>query len=173
MVFVSMTTKAVHVDAISDYNIKVFLATSRRVISWRGLCSDIYTDCGTNFQDADKELRASSRFEQPAEPSTRSSGTSTPRVTSLRGPVEAAVKSTKHDIRPILGKRKLTYEDTATFLSQIEACLFVDAQELATLTPGHLLIGSAVNALPEPTLLDLKLSRLSCWQLLVKVQDQF
>ncbi|XP_076659957.1 uncharacterized protein LOC143363234 [Halictus rubicundus] len=168
---------------------EAFLATFRRFISRRGLCSDVYSDCGTNFQGADNELRrlfeaqaASFRVLQAELTKLRVQWHFNPPASPHFGGLwEAAVKSTKHHLRRVLGESKLTYEEMATFLSQVEAwlnsrplsALSDDPQDLAALTPGHFLIGSAINALPEPTLLELKPSRLSRWQLLVQMRDQF
>ncbi|RYE22780.1 MAG: hypothetical protein EOP45_07755 [Sphingobacteriaceae bacterium] len=62
---------------------------------------------------------------------------------------EAAVKSTKHHLRRVIGAQQLTYEELATLLTQVEACLnsrpilalTEDANDSLALTPGHFLIG--------------------------------
>ncbi|XP_050538460.1 uncharacterized protein LOC126903928 [Daktulosphaira vitifoliae] len=56
-VFVCMTTKAVHLEVVSDLSTPAFLATLDRFVSRRGLPSQIYTDCGTNFVGADRMLQ--------------------------------------------------------------------------------------------------------------------
>lgn len=56
-VFVCMATKAVHLEVVSNYTTEAFLAAFRRFVSRRGICSHLYSDCGTNFQGADRELR--------------------------------------------------------------------------------------------------------------------
>ena len=70
---------------------------------------------------------------------------------------EAAVKSIKTLLKKIAGDAKLNFEELTTVLTQIEASL--NSQPLATLpdpsddmevlTPGHFLIGSPLEALPE------------------------
>ncbi|XP_029680226.1 uncharacterized protein LOC115245872 [Formica exsecta] len=94
---------------------------------------------------------------------------------------EAAVKSFKHHLRRVLGKSTLTYEEMSTLLAQIEACLNSrplqamsdDPDDLAALTPGHLLVGSAFNAIPEASFLDVPIGRLSRWQLLQRMRNHF
>ena len=57
----------------------------------------------------------------------------------------------------IVGDAKLTFEELTTVLEEIEACLNVrllteipEAEDgIETLTPGHLLIGHPVKALPD------------------------
>ncbi|XP_024888522.1 uncharacterized protein LOC112465275 [Temnothorax curvispinosus] len=56
-VFVCLCTKAVHLDVVSNYTTDAFLAAFRRFISRRGLCEELYSDCGTNFVGADRVLR--------------------------------------------------------------------------------------------------------------------
>ncbi|XP_029171358.1 uncharacterized protein LOC114940774 [Nylanderia fulva] len=57
-VFVCLSTRAVHLEAVSDYTADAFLAALRRFVSRRGLCRTIRSDCRTNFVDADAQLRA-------------------------------------------------------------------------------------------------------------------
>ena len=56
--FVCFSSKAVHLEvSVSAYTTDAFLAALRRFTSRRGLCTDIYSDCGTNFSGADRQLR--------------------------------------------------------------------------------------------------------------------
>lgn len=57
VVFVCMSTKAIHLELASDLSSKTFIAAFKRFISRRGLSSHMYSDNGTNFVGADKELR--------------------------------------------------------------------------------------------------------------------
>jgi len=56
IVFVCFATKAVHLEYADDYATSGFLAAFKRFTSRRGLPSDLYSDNGTNFQGADREL---------------------------------------------------------------------------------------------------------------------
>nr|XP_012217558.1 PREDICTED: uncharacterized protein LOC105669264 [Linepithema humile] len=57
-VFVCLSTRAVHLEVVSDYTADAFLAALRRFVSRRELCRTIHNDCGTNFVGADAQLRA-------------------------------------------------------------------------------------------------------------------
>ncbi|XP_025987237.1 uncharacterized protein LOC105206966 [Solenopsis invicta] len=93
---------------------------------------------------------------------------------------EAGVRSTKHHIRRVVGAHTLTFEEFSTLLCNIEACL--NSRPLAPLsdslddytflTPGHFLIGSALNSIPEPSLLQVKENRLTRWQLVRQMTER-
>ena len=48
-VFVSLSTKAVHIEALSDLTSEAFIACLRRFISRRGKLTLLWSDHGTNF----------------------------------------------------------------------------------------------------------------------------
>ena len=56
-VFICFTTKAVHLEAVTDATTKTFVECLKRFISHRGCPNDIYSDNGGNFVGARGELR--------------------------------------------------------------------------------------------------------------------
>ncbi|EFN72330.1 hypothetical protein EAG_12036, partial [Camponotus floridanus] len=94
---------------------------------------------------------------------------------------EAAVKSTKHHLRRVLGDTTLTFEEMSTFLAQVETCLNSrpfqalsdDHDDITALTPGHFLIGAPLLAVPEPSLADSSFNLLPRWKLLQRMRDHF
>ncbi|XP_029162599.1 uncharacterized protein LOC114943090 [Nylanderia fulva] len=188
VVFVCLASRAVHLDAASDYSADAFIAALRRLISRRGVCASLYSDCGTNFVGADRQLGA--LFSAASADGHRIAAFAAqekirwhfnpPTAPNFGGLWEAAVKSMKHHLRRIICNATLTYEELATLLSQIEACLNSrplqplsdDPEDVAALTPGHFLIDSALSAVPEPSL-KREPSRLSRWQLLQQMRDHF
>lgn len=149
------------------------------------LCRSIYSDCGTNFVGVDAQLRAlfsacSQEGQQIAAhlAEERIEWHFNPPAAPNFGEIwEAAVKSTKHHLRRVIGNATLTYKEIATLLLQVEACLNSrplqaltdDPENFAALTPGHFL-GSALNAVPEPSLAEKPTSHLSRWQLLQRMR---
>ena len=97
------------------------------------------------------------------------------------GKWEAAVKSVKFHLKRTIGDSLLTFEELSTLLSQIEAVLnsrpleplSEDPDDLTALTPGHFLIGEAQTTVPEPSLDEGNLSRLSRWQLIQQKLQSF
>nr|XP_012221303.1 PREDICTED: uncharacterized protein LOC105671592 [Linepithema humile] len=166
-VFVCFCTKAVHLEVVSDYSTESFLAAFRRFVSRRGLCTDIFSDCGTNFVGAARELRQ--MFRASSSDGRRIATTAArdgvkwhfnpPAAPHFGGLWEAAVKSTKHHLRRVIGKATLTFEEMSTFLAQVEACLNSrplqslsdDPTDISALTPGHFLTGAPLLAVPEPS----------------------
>ena len=87
---------------------------------------------------------------------------------------ENGVKACKHHLKRIVGESKLTFEEMATVLCQIEACLnsrplytALDSNDddgIAPLTPGHFLTGRPLEALPDQVS-TAPISTLKRWQL--------
>lgn len=92
----------------------------------------------------------------------------------MGGKWEAVVKSTKYHLTRVTHDLTMTYEELSTLLTQIEAmlnsrpleALSDDPADITALTPGHFIIGTALNSMPEPSLELEKSTRLSRWQLI-------
>lgn len=75
---------------------------------------------------------------------------------------DAGAQSVKYKLKSTIGEVKSSYEEFSTILTQIEACLnsrpicpiTQDPDDLEILTAGHFLIGQAVLAVPERSLLN-------------------
>ena len=181
------SSRAVHIEVASDYTADAFLATFRRFVSRKGLCLHLYSDCGTNFVGADRQLqdlfKAASRDGQRIMGSLAEEGITwhfnPPAAPHFGGLWEAAVKAVKHHLRRVIGEATLTYEEMATFLAEVEACLNSrplqalsdDVDDLEALTPGHFLVGAPLKAVPEPSLTEIPSSRLTRWKLLQQIRD--
>ncbi|KAL7306684.1 hypothetical protein TKK_0001357 [Trichogramma kaykai] len=187
--FVCMSSKAIHLEAVSDLTAVAFVAAYKRFVSRRGICHTLISDNGTTFRGADKELK--SMFRQALEFYQRSAarlanhGTDwtfiPPRAPHFGGIWEAGVRSVKHHLRRVIKDSTLTFEELSTMLCQIEACLnsrplyqlSSSATDPTPITPGHILIGGPLLAVPEPGLEDVKLTPSARWNLLTQMRDQF
>ena len=132
-IFVSLTVKAVHLEVVSDLTTDAFLAALRRFIARRGKPTLIWSDNGSNFVGADREIK--NLFNFLCQQKTKlvvSEFCSTQGIEwkfipqhspHFGGLWEAAVKSTKRHLRRIVSDVKLTFEEMSTILAQIEAVL--------------------------------------------------
>ncbi|XP_066597121.1 uncharacterized protein [Prorops nasuta] len=187
--FVCFATKAIHLEAVGDLTTQAFLAALRRFTSRRGVCQKIYSDNGTNFQGAANELKlmfkASSEFYSQVSSELAIAGIDwnfiPPHSPHFGGLWEAGVKSTKHHLIRVIGEHILTFEEFATVLAEIEACLNSrplypmsgDMDDLTVLTPSHFLIGSSSGLIPDVPISDVPENRLSRYQLLSRLQQHF
>jgi hypothetical protein len=185
--FVCMASKAIHLEMVESLSTEAFLAAFRRFVSRRGLCSHIYSDCGTNFVGADKELKRYLEDKTSQADLSRAVGDDgitwhflPPGAPHQGGLWEAGVKSAKHHLRRVIGERVLSKEQFSTLLCEVEAILnsrplyqrSSDPTDVEALTPGHLLTGEALTAVPTPCLLDIRENRLNPFQLVQnRVQD--
>ena len=188
-IFMCFSTSAVHLELVSDYSADGFVVACRRFTSRRGIPSYLYSDCGTNFIRADKELKIlfkqSQRENSTLYHSLINNGTqwifNPPAAPHMGEKWEAVVKSIKFHLRRTIGDNLLTSEAIATLLTQIEGLLnsrpleplSEDPEDVNALTPGRFIIDKAINSLPEPSLLKINESRLSWWQLIQRITQQF
>ena len=179
--FVCLAVKAVHLELVSDLTAEAFIAALRQFVARHGCPSLIWSDHGTNFVGANRELREfnvflSSQIMQGAISEFCSSHNIEWKYIPERSPHfgglwESAVKSVKNHLKRIVSPVKLTFEE---FLTQIEACLnsrplipnnSADDDGIEVLTPGHFLIGKPVTALPDPQISYRAVSLLRRWHL--------
>ena len=176
---------AVHLEAISDLTSEAFIATLRRFVARRGSPTLIWSDNGTNFVGANRELKEMHGFL-----SRRDVGHTITEFCSTLGIEwhfipehsphfgglwEAAVKSAKTHLRRVMGDVKLTFEELSTVFAQMEACLNScplvpvnvpdDDDSIEVITPGHFLIRHSLCALPHPAFSYHSISLLKRWDL--------
>lgn len=178
-VFICFSTRAVHLELVTDLSTPKFLQALRRFVSRRGLCSDIHSDNGRNFIGASNELRQlirSKDYQQSMARECADNGIhwhfNPPKASNFGGLWEAAIRSAqKHFIR-VLGTHTLPHDEMETLLTQIECCLNSrpivplsdDASDFEPLTPGHFLVGSSLKAVPDTDLTEIPSNRLRLWQ---------
>ncbi|XP_063994477.1 uncharacterized protein LOC135172028 [Diachasmimorpha longicaudata] len=186
--FVCFATSATHLELVTDLTAEGFIAAYKRFTSRRGICATLTSDKGLNFIGAEKQLRQIIH-QASSESATIKNWLATngtewrfnpPYSPHMGGKWEAAVKSTKHHLRRVIGTSTLTYEEFTTLLTQVEAILNSrplcpinnDRQDTTALTPGHFIIGGSLTAIPEPTLEHINTDPLNKWQLITqKVQN--
>nr|XP_022908199.1 uncharacterized protein LOC111419605 [Onthophagus taurus] len=179
-VFVCTSTKAIHLELVSDLSTEAFIAALRRFQSRRGQCTLILSDQGTNFVGAYNRLRQMAdtageklnlrwQFHPPGAP-------------HFNGLAEAGVKSVKYDLLRVIGEQRLTFEEVYTLLTQIEAVLnsrplsplTEDPNDLQALTPAHFLCLEPITfSVLDSDLTQIPINRLDRWKLLQRMMQDF
>lgn len=149
----------------------------------------MYSDCGTTFVGADKEIKRlftegtqeHRRVQEMLSKDFSQWVFNPPAAPHMGGKWEAVVKLLKFHLNRTIGETLLTFEELNTWLTQVEAvlnsrplqALTDDPEDLQILTPGHFLTGNALTTLPEPSLTHISMSRLQRWELLQQKMQQF
>ncbi|XP_051170292.1 uncharacterized protein LOC127287411 [Leptopilina boulardi] len=188
-VFVCLSTKAVHIELVSDLTTDAFIGSLRRFFSRRGQVKALYSDNASNFIGASNELKELHSLLNSNDHNKKIQRTLANRKIEWHfiparsphfgGLWEAAVKSLKHHLRRVMGESLLAYEEMTTLLCEIEAILnsrpltpmSTDPNDLRVLTPGHFLIGKSLQSIPTVDYTDINVNRLSSWQHVQKIKN--
>lgn len=188
--FVCMTTRAIHLEAVSDMTSDAFLAAFKRFVARRGHCAELWSDNGSNFVGAARELKTLLLAEKSSVAIDITNWLSTngtnwhripPHAPNFGGLWEAGIKSTKFHLKRIIGTSTLTFEELTTVLTQIEACLNSrpisqvsdDSQDPLPLTPAHFLVGESLLLPPDNNYENSNLSSLKRWQYTQQMVQSF
>lgn len=185
--FVCMATKAVHIEIAFDLSTESFLAAFKRFISRRGVCSDIFSDNGTNFVGANNSLKEMFKFLNDNQLIIAHSlladkitwHFNPPSASHFGGLFETAIKSTKMHLKRTIGEHLLTYEELLTLITEIECTLnsrpicLQSVDTLEPLTPFHFILGQSAVQLPSINLLEEKQSHLSHWQTVERIRQHY
>lgn len=163
-VFVCMSVKAVHLEFVTELTTAAFLAAFTRFVARRSLPAKMFSDNGSNFCGAAKQLHELAKFLKDNHDTILSSlasrevswSFSPPYASNMNGLVEAAVKSAKTLLYKQIGQSTLTYEEYCTLFCRIEMILNSRPLVLQTsetdpdyLSPAHFLVGQNFTAVPE------------------------
>lgn len=191
-IFVCFTTKAIHLELVSDLTTESFLACFKRFISRRGIPSEVFCDNAATFRCARTQLtqlydlNISQVHRQQVHNYTVELGIKF-HFTPSHSPVfaalaESGVKSTKYHLKRVMFRSLFTYEQLLTILNQIEAVLnsrpllpvtSSSLTDFAYLTPGHFLIGMPLTSFPQNDVVDIPDNRLNYWQSVEKIRQSF
>ena len=192
-VFVCLSTKAVHLEVVSDQTTPAFLAALQRFIARRGCPQHFYSDNGGNFvgaRNSCRKLYEVLKKQQNDDDIQHFLAThheiqwhNIPAYSPHMGGLwEAAVKGMKTHLKRVMGVMRFTFEELTTIICRIEACLNSrpllpitshSPDGLPVLTAGHFLTNRNPSIYPEdPAPLD-NLRLLQKWNLCQGVVQQF
>ncbi|XP_055308905.1 uncharacterized protein LOC129572830, partial [Sitodiplosis mosellana] len=188
-VFVCLTTRAIHLEIVSDLSTETFMKAFKRFIGRRGIPKRMFSDNATNFIGAVREIQemldlALSQVDNELNKEltkNRIVWSTIPARAPHFGGWESSVKLMKHHLKRVLGNVRLCFEDFNTLIIEIEAivnsrplwAIPTQVDDIEALTPGHFLVGKALNTLPEPELGHIPLNRLSHYQYLNRLKSDF
>ncbi|XP_068083977.1 uncharacterized protein [Anabrus simplex] len=119
-----------HIEPVTGLTSQASIAALRRLVSRHGYIQDLYSDNGTTFVGANKELQQMLKDEQFNKEIGNHAAASKfklyfipVRSPHFGGIWESAAKAMKFHFRRVVGQTVLTYEELVTFLTQIETCL--------------------------------------------------
>ncbi|XP_057656784.1 uncharacterized protein LOC130894180 [Diorhabda carinulata] len=187
--FICLATKSIHLEFVSSLSTDDFLLALKRFISRRGKPSQIYSDHGTNFIGANRNLKELYDFLSQNEclisDSMNNQGIrwnfNPVQAPYFGGLWEAGVKAMKYHLKRVSGKSNFTVEEFTTLLCQIEAILnsrplcplSTNPLDPSPLTPAHFIIGRPLTSILEPVMILEKESRLSRYQKIENARQHF
>lgn len=188
-IFVCFSTKAIHIELLSNLTTETFLACLNRFISRRGMPTKIFCDNAKTFKGAANQLKE--LYDLQSSQNHRDSVHNFCSKSYIKflfipsyspefgGLWEASVKSFKNHFKRVVGDICLTYEELYTVIVQIEAILNSrpllreNSNDCQYLTPGHFLIGTAPTSYPEINLDNVQINRLKFWNMCTKLKQDF
>ncbi|XP_039311986.1 uncharacterized protein LOC120359240 [Solenopsis invicta] len=157
----------------------------------RRLPEHVYSDNGTNFVGANNQLKDlyavfnsnehKKLIQQYASDRRITWHFIPPAAPHFSGLWESTVKSFKHHFKRVIGDSLFTFEELNTFVVEVEGILnsrpitsiSSDPNDLLVLSPAHYLIGKPLTMLPENDYTSISDNRLSTWQHIAKVRQDF
>ncbi|XP_062710862.1 uncharacterized protein LOC134288947 [Aedes albopictus] len=182
-----LTVRAVHLEVVHTLTTESCKMAIRRFVARRGAPQRIYSDNGTNFRGAAKELS-----EEMNAINREIAGTFTnvdtewifnpPSAPHMGGVWERKVRSVKEGFKVLSHRKRLDDESFVTLLAEVEMMVnshpltFVplESPEQPVLTPNHFLMmsSSGVNAEPRIPVEESTALRTN-WKLMLHLTDQF
>ena len=158
VIFVCLSTRAVHIDLTQGYDTKSFIITFTRYASIRGYPEHVYADPGTQIQGAANEMQSLDLNKIGALSAKHGTTWSGGPADSpwYQGAAEALIKSTKNALNFSIGKSRLSPFELQTALYEVANLLnerplgYMSpiTEDISIITPNSLLLGRTLCANP-------------------------
>ena len=187
-IFVCFNSRAVHIEDASSLETDVFIQALRRSVSNRGCPKMIFTDNGTNFTGAERELRqfVSTWKRETIQSEMRSKEIEweicpiskwwfqPPAASHMSGVWERLIRSVRRSMTAVIGHPNayLSKETLRTLFAEVGTILnsrplcpsSEDPNNLEPLTPNHLLLQRRSLAVPPGMFSEKDLHSLKQWR---------
>ena len=178
VLFTCMTTRAVHIEIAHSLETDAYIMAMQRMVSRRGRPAHIWSDNGTNFVGAEREIQdALKRLnKQRITDELSQHGVqwhfNPPAAPHFGGVWERLVKSVKRALKAVAGNQRVTDETLLTFMAEAESLVnsrplthvSSDCNDLEALTPNHFLLGRANMNIPLDVVTDRDLCSRKRWK---------
>ena len=161
-IFTCLNSRAVHLEVATSLETDCFINVFRRFINRRGLPKCMYSDNGSNFVGAEREITTAIEDwnQKQIQDELLQKGCQwvfqPPRASHASGVWERLIRSTRTALKVILGNSLVDEEVLTTVLTEVESILNSrplspasdDPNDCEPLTPNHLLLQRPVHTLP-------------------------
>ncbi|KXJ68609.1 hypothetical protein RP20_CCG002493 [Aedes albopictus] len=182
-----LTIRAIHLQVAHTLSTDSCIMALRNVFGRRGTPAVIYSDQGTNFRGASKELKA---VVKSLDQERLKAEFTTPHTTWIFNPPasphmggawERLIRTVKQNLNKLLPNRTLSYEVLENLLIEVEnvvnsrplTSIPVEDDESPVLTPNHFLLGSSNGSKSWVPFNDSPAVLKNCWQLSQILANQF
>ncbi|XP_058448759.1 uncharacterized protein LOC131428730 [Malaya genurostris] len=182
-----LTVRAIHLEVAHSLTTDSCIMALRNVIARRGIPNAIYSDRGTNFVGANKELRT--QFDQLDHDKISAVFVTShttwsfipPMSPHMGGAWERLIRTVKQNLDRLLPNRSPTDETLRNILIEVEHIVNsrplteipLDNDQSPVLTPNHFIIGSSNGLLPWTCFDDNPARLKQNWRLSQSVANQF
>lgn len=185
--FTCLVTRAVHLEIAHSLETDSFIMALRRMMARRGKPKNIYSDNGTNFVGAERELKEClDEMDQAKISDTLSQDRiqwffNPPSAPHFGGVWERLVKSAKKALKITLNGQLVNDETLLTLMAEAESLLnsrplthvSVDPQDLEAITPNHFLLGRNSPNVPPVVFDERDLNSRKRWRQAQTLTDHF
>ena len=161
-VFICMTTRAIHLEVLSDLTIDSFINALRRFFARRGPPTHLYTDNGTNFTGAERVLKEEikrwneNKIHEYLQQKEIVWKFNIPKASHAGGSWERAIRTVKRILQAVMPNTRIDNDALMTVFCEVEAVVNsrpltevpLEMGEDLPLTPNHLLRINPKVALP-------------------------
>lgn len=182
-----LTIRAIHLQIAHSLTTDSCILALRNVMARRGTPAVIYSDQGTNFRGASKELKIAAESLDQERLMTEFTTPHTswsfnpPASPHMGGAWERIIRTVKQNLAKLLPNRTLSYEVLENLLIEVEnvinsrplTSIPLEDDESPVLTPNHILLGSSNGLRPWVPLEYSPVALRNCWMSSQIMANQF